>query len=92
MITAQNLYNESKKQQVTHRKSWEQIDDGERFKYEAYAEWANALFAEQEKELKDLLMSVNSKATWIVNRFKLPDGCVEEIDEIVRITSKFRNG
>ncbi len=47
MITAEELYYKSIEQQVTHRKSWEQIGEMRQFEFEAFAHSANQLFNEQ---------------------------------------------
>ena len=49
MITAKELYYKSIEQQVTHRKSWEEIDRDHQVKFEAFAYWANELFKEKEQ-------------------------------------------
>ncbi len=52
MITAEELYYKSIEQQITHRKTWEEIDRERQVKFEAFAYWANELFREKAKEKK----------------------------------------
>ena len=53
MITAKELYYKSIEQQITHRKTWEQISEVRQFEFEAFAQWANELFTAQQAILFD---------------------------------------
>ena len=49
-ITPEQLYDESTKNIITHRRRWENVDDDTRWRVGHYTECANTLFAEWLRE------------------------------------------